>query len=590
MADTIKTLRVELEAGIADFQKQFQGAGKSVDDLGKKFKQLREAEMDAMHGEALKLNESFSTTGKRAGAMADTIGKTATTLARSADAFGLPVGPLRALDDVMDVAEIGFGNLSKSAAGFNAASVGVAGAGLAIGVSIGTALRNLTPLGAWLDKYADKLAGLTATEAAARAASAAALARKEAGQQASVAPENITATVTALVKQKNATETLAKASALLGFEVKDLNTAERVLAIQEENSATGRKKSTEEQRKAAAAAAEHAKEMRTLVFALDGQAFQLDQATKSLNRYLSTWVDFKPVDLTQDILDLNKALGQGAEIDPNVIGSQIANGLDAMAQTKLGPRLKASFKTALADLPQVILATFQGGGDIGKAVGASLGGSIGTTLGETLGPKLSAVLGKTLGGALAGLAGPLGAILGSLAGSLLSKLGGLFGNKEIMKLNDIRDAFLAANGGWLALQQELAKGTDEDLVKEIFDAKTVEQFNAAVEKVKAILATLGNNVDPIVIPVSYDVQGGTPPGAEGVDLGDLPEFAAGGIGNFGSGTLAMLHGREAVIPLDRMAPGGDSSALLSELQALRSDYAEMPRIMARAVRDAMAFA
>ncbi len=99
------------------------------------------ARMDAVHDEALRMNEALSGTHERAARAADTIGRMSTTLARSADTFGLPVGPLRALDDVMDVTELGFGNLSKSAAGFNLASVGVVGAGLAIGTAIGGLLN-----------------------------------------------------------------------------------------------------------------------------------------------------------------------------------------------------------------------------------------------------------------------------------------------------------------------------------------------------------------------------------------------------------------------------------------------------------------
>lgn len=78
---------------------------------------------------------------KKYGDFANSVGNTAKKLAGSASAFGLPAQALRGLDDAAEVASMGLGNLSKTAAGFNAASVGVAGAGLAIGVAIGTMAR-----------------------------------------------------------------------------------------------------------------------------------------------------------------------------------------------------------------------------------------------------------------------------------------------------------------------------------------------------------------------------------------------------------------------------------------------------------------
>lgn len=81
--------------------------------------------------------KSMDTFTVKAGKLSDAIGRTSTTLARSADAFGLSAGAMRTVGDVADVAQLGFDNLSKSAAGFNAASLAVVGAGLAIGTAIG---------------------------------------------------------------------------------------------------------------------------------------------------------------------------------------------------------------------------------------------------------------------------------------------------------------------------------------------------------------------------------------------------------------------------------------------------------------------
>jgi hypothetical protein len=98
--------------------------------------------------------------------------------------------------------------------------------------------------------------------------------------------------------------------------------------------------------------------------------------------------------------------------------------------------------------------------------------------------------GQGLAGLLSNVAG-IGGIATSaigIVGSLSSAIGGLFRDEE-EEVNDLRDAFLESQGGWLELQKTLARITDEDLVKQIFDAATVDQFNAAVEKTKGLLDT-----------------------------------------------------------------------------------------------------
>jgi len=100
--------------------------------------------MARAHEDALRMNASMGkaslsteTLNVRAGKLSDAIGRTSTTLARSADAFGLSAGAMRTIGDVADVAQLGFENLSKGAAGFNASSLAVVGAGLAIGTALG---------------------------------------------------------------------------------------------------------------------------------------------------------------------------------------------------------------------------------------------------------------------------------------------------------------------------------------------------------------------------------------------------------------------------------------------------------------------
>lgn len=106
MADSVRRIRVELEAGSTSFTKGFGEAAKSAASLGKSLEPV---------GRGMKsFGDASDSTSQRAGRLADSVGRVSTTLARSASAFGLPTQALRTLDDVADVAELGFNNLTKS--------------------------------------------------------------------------------------------------------------------------------------------------------------------------------------------------------------------------------------------------------------------------------------------------------------------------------------------------------------------------------------------------------------------------------------------------------------------------------------------
>lgn len=99
------------------------------------------------------VSEGFASGTSKAGQFADATGKMSTQLARSVGVLGLNADAFRALDDAADLAEMGMAGLTKSAAGFNAVSVGVAGAGLAIGYAFGSWLNTFPAV----QKAADSL-------------------------------------------------------------------------------------------------------------------------------------------------------------------------------------------------------------------------------------------------------------------------------------------------------------------------------------------------------------------------------------------------------------------------------------------------
>jgi hypothetical protein len=95
-----------------------------------------------------------------------------------------------------------------------------------------------------------------------------------------------------------------------------------------------------------------------------------------------------------------------------------------------------------------------------------------------------------------------------------------------------------------------------------------EGFQKVIDKLDELIAKL-SGVSSAAGGSDASLPGG------GIDswLGrDVPHLAGGGFANWGSGTLAMLHGQEAVIPIDKLShvlkPSMDSAGLVAALRDL----------------------
>jgi hypothetical protein len=127
--------------------------------------------------------------------------------------------------------------------------------------------------------------------------------------------------------------------------------------------------------------------------------------------------------------------------------------------------------------------------EAGLSAATQAAGFLGSVLGKSTNPTV-----QKLGGALSGAAagakmgaafGPWGAAIGAAAGAVTGFV--MAGQKMIMAINDERDAFIKLHGGWEELQKSIAKASDEDLLKKLFDAKTPETYAAAMKEIDQTL-------------------------------------------------------------------------------------------------------
>ncbi len=274
---------------------------------------------------------------------------------------------------------------------------------------------------------------------------------------------------------------------------RDFAMATMVAAEQAAHASVTLSSMSEAERKAAAAAAAAATATAAATKARDAdtkaaEARQkaLEEAARQMAKYFHDMASVALPNSTTLMRQFGKEVSaSAAEMEIlSIDASGLAKATEAvLAKASFGKTLMANLKDALKNLPNVILGAIQGGGDVGKAIGATLGTAIGTSMADSFAPILAKKLGDTLGGALGSILPGLGAMLGQGLGSLLGKgLGalGIGGNREIMKVNDLRDAFFQAQGGFEAFARTVRNATNQDLIKRIFDARTVEEFNAAV--------------------------------------------------------------------------------------------------------------
>ena len=182
-----------------------------------------------------------------------------------------------------------------------------------------------------------------------------------------------------------------------------------------------------------------------------------------------------------------------------------------------GPGLLQRIGADLAKgLGPSILGAFQGGGDVGKSIGGFLGGSIGTNIATGITKAIGGKLGSLIGSVIPGL----GTLLGGLAGGLFGKL---FGTSESERVRDMTGEVIRLQGGFDGLAQKIHAATgSQELFQRLLDAKTEEEYEAAIRDIDAALGDLDQRL---------------------TDLRSAAETTAGKMG----GLRAMTPGLEAAL-------------------------------------------
>jgi hypothetical protein len=113
-------------------------------------------------------------------------------------------------------------------------------------------------------------------------------------------------------------------------------------------------------------------------------------------------------------------------------------------------------------------------------------GRVADGMAEVASAAESVMAGVAKGGLWGGIAAGAGAL-----GGVVGAVGNVFRDTEWEEVNDLRDAFFAAEGGFEAFSRKMSKASGEDWAKKIFDARTVEDFNALVADAQGLFDLQG---------------------------------------------------------------------------------------------------
>jgi hypothetical protein len=214
----------------------------------------------------------------------------------------------------------------------------------------------------------------------------------------------------------------------------------------------------------------------------------LRQATLDIEALTGSLEDFKRTQKGEMFPDLVASIDQL----PVVLGNATKTTLPMLQH------LGSQFKTFFAkDFGQIVVGAIQGGGDAVKAALTGFGNKIFApdgALGSAMTKGINGLFGsKGMMGQIGGMLSSMVPMIGSFLGPAIDGIGKLFKkvfgkSEESSKVSPLRDEFFKLQGGLETLNPKVQALTGNlSAVQAVFNAKTVEQYNAAIGNLTTIL-------------------------------------------------------------------------------------------------------